>query len=75
MRVTCRLRDVRVEMMPRPTLRGMADATRIHPGDLSRIERGMMLPTDEQLRRIEQAYGVPRDAIYATTESLTIHHD
>jgi transcriptional regulator with XRE-family HTH domain len=62
-------------MRPPVSLRAMAEATGIHRGTLSRIETGRMLPTDEELRRIEQAYGVPRDAIYATTESLTIAHD
>lgn len=62
-------------MTPPPTLRAMAERASIFPGTLSQIERGQRLPTDEELRRIEQAYGVPRDAIYATSTTLTIAHD
>lgn len=75
MRVTCRLREIRLGMTPTPTLRAMADDVGIHAGTLSRIEHGRMLPTDDELRRIEQAYGVPRDAIYAAHITLTIAHD
>jgi transcriptional regulator with XRE-family HTH domain len=61
-RLVCRLRAARGEK----SLRDMANETRISRGQLSEIETGRRLPTDNQVTVLELSYGVARDDFYAT---------
>lgn len=60
MRVRCLLREIRG---PRP-LRHVADDAGINPGMLSRIEQGVALPKDDEIRRLAAAYGAPFTSWY-----------
>lgn len=76
MRLTCRLRDYRGDR----SLREMAIATeaaghQVSAGELSRIERGTLLPTDKQTAALEQAYGHPVTAWYDPVALLAIQVD
>lgn len=61
MRLPCLLRVHRGDRK----LRDLADQAGINAGDLSRIERGIMLPSDELVPALEDAYGVPWGLWYA----------
>lgn len=56
MRLVCHLRALRGER----TLLELAAVAHVSEGDLSKIERGIALPRDDQLDALEQAYGAPR---------------
>lgn len=76
MRLTCRLREYRGDR----SLRNMADATnqagyQVSAGELSRIERGTLLPTDKQIPALEQAYGHPATDWYDPIALLAIQVD
>ena len=53
-----RLRAAREAAEPRLTLRALSDMTRIHYGDISKIERGMINAKYGTLRRLAQAVGM-----------------
>lgn len=60
MRVACRLREIRGD-------RALADVARragVHAAELSKIERGLALPRDEWVPRLELAYRAPRAEWY-----------
>lgn len=59
MKVACSLRVHRY--LP---LRETGARVGIAFGQLSMIERGRLLPTDEELARIEAVYGIDRTVIY-----------
>lgn len=56
MRVTCHLRAFRGER----TLAAITARSGVSQADLSRIERGRMVPADDQIPQLEEAYGQPR---------------
>ncbi len=62
MRLRCRLREIRGD---RP-LRELESATGINRGELSRFERGVALPTEEQTLRLQDAYGVDHSQWYGS---------
>jgi transcriptional regulator with XRE-family HTH domain len=62
MRVVCHLRRLRGERK----MLDLARAANVNVGDLSRIERGIMLPADHVIPDLERAYGVPREEWYAS---------
>lgn len=53
MRLRCRLRELRGNR----SLRDVEEATKVNRGDLSRIELGRQVPTDEQMEALEPVYG------------------
>lgn len=55
MRVRCFLKDIRGPI----TLRKIADTAGVNPGMLSRIEAGIMFPSDDEVPALEHAYGTP----------------
>lgn len=55
MRVRCHLRDIRGVR----SLRSIADAAGINPGQLSMVEQGKTLPKDDEIPRLVEAYGAP----------------
>lgn len=59
-RLRCFLRELRG---PR-TLREIADAVGMIPGELSRFETGIALPRDEDVPALEKAYGAPITSWY-----------
>ena len=71
MRVRCRLRDLRGDR----SLREVAEAAGVNRGELSKIENGRLLPRDEWLERIEQAYGAPPHDWYPDYQLLQFEHD
>jgi transcriptional regulator with XRE-family HTH domain len=60
MHVVCHLRATRGK---RP-MREIEKLAGIHRGTLSMIERGKLLPTEEQIEALERAYGVPLHEMY-----------
>jgi transcriptional regulator with XRE-family HTH domain len=58
MRIACLLRDLR--QARELSLRDVERMTGIARTDLSKVERGRMLPRDEWLEALEQAYGADR---------------
>lgn len=62
MRLVCHLRRLRGDRK----LIDVSRETGIHIGELSRIERGIMLPPDDKLPVLEQVYGVSRGDFYAS---------
>jgi transcriptional regulator with XRE-family HTH domain len=55
-RVTCHLRGFRGDR----TLAAITEQSGVSQADLSRIERGRMVPADDQVALLEEAYGQPR---------------
>jgi hypothetical protein len=55
------------------------DYPRIHRGDLSRLERGRLLPPDEWVPLLEAAYGAPQSSWYTpppgTVAGVAIERD
>ena len=54
-RVRCYLREIR----GRRSIRRLAIATGVNRGTLSMVDRGRMLPRDEWIEPMEDAYGAP----------------
>ena len=71
MRLICHLRELRGKR----TLAELARLAGVNDGELSKIERGVALPRDEQLAGLEQAYGAPRTAFYSEATLLAIQED
>lgn len=71
MRLRCKLRVLRGEK----TLKAISEQTGINRGTLSLIELGRLLPTDEQVEPLEQAYGIPFDAWYTRRTLAVIEED
>jgi transcriptional regulator with XRE-family HTH domain len=63
MRLRCRMREVRT--FERKGLREVAEQAGINRGTLSFIEQGRLLPLDEQIPALEQAYGRPIEQLYS----------
>jgi transcriptional regulator with XRE-family HTH domain len=62
MRVSCRLRAIRLGLGF--SIRDLEAMTGIAGTDLSKVERGRLLPRDEWISALEQAYGAPRSTWY-----------
>lgn len=60
MKARCYLREIR----GRRSLKQLAERAGINHGTLSMIERGRMLPKDEWVDAISQAYGEPFEKWY-----------
>jgi transcriptional regulator with XRE-family HTH domain len=60
MRVRCHLREFRGKR----SLRDVAEQVGINHGMLSQIERGRVLPRDDQIPALEQVYGEPHERWY-----------
>lgn len=73
MRLSCRYVEIREAAGK--TAREIATAAGINSGDLSRIERGLQLPADDLIERLEAAYGVPLTEIYTRAGLLAIQDD
>lgn len=71
MRVVCHLRTIRGDR----TMVSLARAARVSEADLSRIERGISLPRDEDIEGLERAYGVPITDWYGPTVLLALTGD
>lgn len=71
MRLVCHLRVIRGG---RP-LRVLAVASGVDKGSLSRIERGVALPTDAQVPGLQRAYGVAAHHWYEPAALLAIQQD
>lgn len=85
MRVACNLREIR-ERMPRTDAGKRVSMQDIHErtveaghpvagGILSMIERGIVLPTDDQVPAIEHAYGAPVTDWYDARTLLALQAD
>ena len=76
MRLSCRLRDLRGTRSLRDIeLATIAAGHKVSGGVLSQIERGIMLPTDEQLHALEHAYGAPAEQWYSRLALRAIQED
>ncbi len=71
MRLRCKLRQLRGD---RP-LSEIAKATKINRGTLSLIELGRLLPKDEQIEPMEQAYGEPFECWYTRRANVVLEED
>lgn len=71
MRVSCHLRDLRGKR----TLADLATVSNVAAAELSKIERGIQLPRDDQLAGLERAYGAVRTAFYSDAALLAIQED
>lgn len=60
MHLACQLRSFRGDR----TLKQVAAASGVPQSMLSMIERGLMVPTDQQIPGLEEAYGHPVSAWY-----------
>lgn len=61
MKLACHLREMRGDRTLLAIVGAAAEAgTVVSEADLSRIERGIALPRDDQLPGLEAAYGAPR---------------
>ena len=58
--VRCYLREIR----GRRSIRKIAEASGVNRGTLSAIERGHVVPKDEQVEPMEAAYGAPFEEWY-----------
>lgn len=70
-RVRCFLRELRGPV----TLRAIADDAGLNSGELSRIEAGYALPRDEDLPRLERAYGAPITSWYPPAVLFALESD
>jgi transcriptional regulator with XRE-family HTH domain len=70
-RLRCYLREGRGER----SLRQVANLTGVSAGELSLIERGRLLPADDQVEAIERAYGLQRTSWYHEWGKLAIEAD
>jgi transcriptional regulator with XRE-family HTH domain len=57
------------------SLRQIAALTGVSAGELSLIERGRLLPTDDQVEAIERVYGIERIDWYHDWGKLAIEAD
>lgn len=71
MRLTCHLRELRGKR----TLADLAAASGVAAAHLSQIERGIMLPRDDQLYAIGMAYGAAPTQWYSEIGLLAIQED
>ena len=71
MKVRCYLREIR----GRRPLRRIAADTGINRGTLSLVERGRMLPKDDWIERMEEAYGAPFDDWYPAAARRVLELD
>lgn len=62
MRIACRLREIRAERGL--SLRDAERMTGIARTDLSKVERGRLLPRDDWLEELEEAYGAEHSTWY-----------
>jgi transcriptional regulator with XRE-family HTH domain len=62
MRLACRLRELRLELGL--SIRDMEAESGIDRAYLSQLERGRLLPRDEWIEAIEEAYGADRSSWY-----------
>ena len=69
MTLACRLRALRGER----SLRQVAEQAGVNRGLLSEIERGLRLPPDAWIPRLERAYGVPVEQWYDRRTLLVLH--
>jgi transcriptional regulator with XRE-family HTH domain len=67
-RLACRLRALRAER----SLRTLAEQVGVNRGQLSEIERGVRLPPDELLERLEATIGAPAHEWYAPPVLLAL---
>jgi transcriptional regulator with XRE-family HTH domain len=70
-RLRCYIRQGRGER----SLRQIAELTDVSPGELSLIERGRLLPDDEQVAALELIYGMPMIDWYHPVGLLAIEAD
>ncbi len=70
MHLACKLREIRDGR----TLRAIADASGVAVPTLSQIERGLMLPRDDQVAALELAYGIPLAEWYDPQTLLALQH-
>lgn len=72
MRVTCRLRQIRGDA----SLTEYANRCVLSKGTLSRIERGIQFPTDQEWQEIREVYGVlvPAD-VWPEHVAIELHAD
>jgi transcriptional regulator with XRE-family HTH domain len=70
-KLQCHLREARGER----TLREISTATGVSQPDLSRIERGTLLPADVAVPLLEEAYGIPVTAWFPPQVLLAITGD
>lgn len=70
MHLRCRLREIRADR----TLREIADTSGVAVPTLSLIERGLMLPRDDQVEELENAYGIPLAEWYDRPTLLALQH-
>lgn len=71
MRLRCKLRTIRGER----TLGDISELTGINRGTLSMIELGRLLPKDDQVEALEQAYGAPAHQWYGSRTLLAVEDD
>lgn len=70
-RLRCFLRELRGPV----TLREIAEQAGMNPGDISRIEAGLQVPRDDQIPRLEAAYGAPVTDWYPPMVLLALEFD
>jgi transcriptional regulator with XRE-family HTH domain len=70
-RLRCHLRELRGKR----SLRELAEEAGLNHGTLSQIERGVLLPRDEQVYAIGKAYGAPPTEWYSELGLLAIQDD
>ncbi|MGH2715415.1 MAG: helix-turn-helix domain-containing protein [Thermoleophilaceae bacterium] len=70
MRLACRLRELREarELSLADVKAALPAGVKASRGDLSRIERGMMLPPQKWVSALEAAYGAPSSSWYPSPE-------
>lgn len=71
MHVRCYLSELRGPA----SLRSIAEKAEVAPGDLSRIEAGIMLPKDDDVPALERAYGAPITSWYPPIVLLALESD
>ena len=73
MRLSCSFREVRV--FDRKSIGEVAEVAGIHRGTLSLIERGRLLPTEEQIPKLELAYGRSIEKLYSPLALRAVQED
>ena len=71
MRVACYLIEIRGKRKQADISR----ATGIHTASISQIERGIMLPFDRDIEKLEKAYGAPVTDWYPPRTLLALESD
>jgi transcriptional regulator with XRE-family HTH domain len=72
-RLSCTFREIR--RLERTSLGAISEIAGIHRGTLSLIERGRLLPTDEQIPGLELAYGRPIETLYSPLALRAVQED